>query len=973
MDEQQRGRIRDDLKGFFRGDLLFDDLPRSLYSTDASIFQVMPAGVALPRDEEDLCALVQYAQRQGVPLVARGAGTGLAGESLGRGLIVDLSRHFRGILEVGPDTVRVQPGVVLHTLQARLKALGRRFAPDPASGYACTIGGMLATNASGANALTHGYTRDHVESLRIVLDNGEAASAGRIPLPLPAPTGCAHLNGILEALVPLLEANQTLIRSAQPATRFNRLGYLLTDVYGAAAVDLPKLLIGSEGTLGIFTEATLRTVPLPGAATSALLAFARLEQALLAAQALAPLRPASCDLLDRRLFALARGKEGSSAALFFPPVAEAVLLVEFEADSAAEAQSRLTHGLGRLEAVGLAPLLLRGEESAELLDVRQLRDAIMPSLYAVKGGAQPAPLIEDVGVPLDRMAEYVFRLQEVLKEHEISATFLIHATSGQVHARPFLDLTNPEHASRLIDIAEKAHALALSLGGTVSTQHGAGLARTAWVARQYPTLYPVLRQIKAIFDPRGILNPGKIVDPDPQLGAWPLRAATSDAGTAWRLDWREGEASAEINHCNGCGACRTEAPEQRMCPILRADPREEAAPRAKANLLRHLLATPENATRLAASETRQLADLCVNCKMCAHECPARVNIPKLMLETKAAYVAQHGLERGDWLFANLERVLRWGSILAFLANFMLRSSLFRWLLEKMFGLAAARRLPRIARRSFWRVAKRNGWRQRKDRGRPSVVYFPELYVAYVEPELGVAACRVLEHNGFDVYVPPGLRSSGAEALVAGDVETARERARTNLRVLADLAREGLPIVCSEPTAALMLRQDYPDLGNDLDAQLVSKQVIELMAFLGALRREDRLRLDFQALSLRVGHHVPCHIKALGGGTEASDLLRSIPGLTVDTLDVSCSGMAGTYGLKARNVTASLAAGRPMLEELRTAALEVGASECSSCRLQMENGAGKRTLHPVQYLALAYGLTPELAARLKQPIKGKVLG
>jgi FAD/FMN-containing dehydrogenase/Fe-S oxidoreductase len=913
-------------------------------------------------------------------LIPRGAGSGVAGESLGTGLVVDLSKHFRSILEVGSDTVRVQPGVVYRDLEVRLTREGRRFAPDPASGSQCTLGGMLATNASGARALRHGYTRDHVAAARIVLDNGEAAAVGRIPLPLPAPTGSAHLNDILETLLVLLERNQELIRAAQPKTPFNRCGYLLSDVYTSTTLDLLKLLVGSEGTLALFTEATLRTIPLAGGQASALLCFGRLDEALHAGQALAPCRPAVCDLLDRRLSTLAKAKESAGVAAAMPALTEAVILLELEGASTQAAEAQLADCLGRLHAAHLTPLaLLTPKETG--LDVGRLRNTVQTSLYGVKGGAQPVALIEDVAVPLALMPEYVFGLHAILKEQETTATFLIHAATGQIHARPFLDLTEAGQAARLAEIADKAHALALKLGGSISTQHGVGLARTGWVARQYGPLYPVLRQVKAIFDPRGILNPGKIVDPGPQLGAWPLRrvARSKDGqlgnvphGAApLQLHWREGEVSAEANHCNGCGACRSEEPDLRMCPVFRAELTEAAAPRAKANIMRHLLANGA-APPLAAAEVRDIAELCVNCKMCVQECPARVNISKLMLEAKAGHVAQHGLERGDWFFARLEAFLRWGSILAFLANFILRSGGMRWLLEKVFGLAAQRRLPRIARRTFWRSARRRGWRQRKRDERPTVVYFPDLYVAYVDPELGEAACLVLEHNGFDVFVPRGLRSSGAEALVAGDVETARDMARANLRVLADLAREGVPIVCSEPTSAVMLCQDYLDLNNDLDAQLVAQRTVELTAFLADLDRQGRLRRDFQPLDMRLGHHVPCHVKALAAGVHGPDLLRLIPGLEVDTLDVSCSGMAGTFGLKKKNLATSLAAGRPMLEQFQGAALQAGSSECSSCRLQMENVAGKRALHPVQYLALAYGLMPQLAQRLKQPIKGKLL-
>jgi FAD/FMN-containing dehydrogenase/Fe-S oxidoreductase len=975
VDEQQRGRILDDVKGFFKGELLFDDLSRALYSTDASIFQVKPLGVAVPRDEEDVQALVRYACEHQFSLLPRGAGTGVAGESLGRGLVVDFSRHFRAIVEVGETTVRVQPGVTLSALNARLAEEGRRFVPDPASGQVCTIGGMLANNASGAHALVHGYTRDHVDALRVILDTGEAAQATAEPLPLRADLGPSHWHDIVSALTFLLEQNTELIRDFQPQTRFNRCGYLLEGVYGGSALDLPRLLVGSEGTLCLFTEATLRTLPLPGGKALVLLGFASLEWALKAAQKAANTGPAACELMDRRLLSLARGSDAGKVAALVPAAAEAILLVEYEADTPAAARQAaldLADQLGRVERLAIHAVPAFEPEPFDVL--WQLREVALPSLYGIKGGAQPVPFVEDIGVPPEQLPEFLRRVQEILQEHETTASFLIHAAAGQIHTRPFLDLQNPQHVSRLSAIAEQIHTLALDLKGTISTQHATGLARTPWVARQYGPLYAIFRQIKAIFDPRGLFNPGKIVDPDASQPAWPLRTFPAPAAEQerWELHWPPGAVRAESAHCNGCGHCRTEAPQQRMCPIFRAGPSEAASPRAKANLLRHLLEENSASRPIGSDEVRAVADLCVNCKMCAHECPARVNVPKLMLEAKAANVAQHGLDRTEWFLARLERFVRWGSALPLLANFALGSRTLRWLFAKVFGLSSRRRLPRFARRSFLKRARKRGWTNRPIGPRPVVAYFPDLYANYIDPQIGEATVLVLQHLGYDVYVPPQQRGSGIEALAHGDAETARECARSNLRVLADLAREEIPILCSEPSAALMLRQDYLDLIDDLDTRLVSQQTLELTFFLGDLKRRGKLRTDFQPLDFAVGHHVPCHLKALGNPAEGPSLLGLIPALRVLPIDVSCSGMAGTFGLKNANYETSLAAGRPMLALLGKSGVTYGATECSSCRMQMEEGARVRTLHTVQYLALAYGLLPEVRKRLDEPIRDLVL-
>jgi FAD/FMN-containing dehydrogenase/Fe-S oxidoreductase len=997
VDPPQRERIQDDLKGVVRGELLFDDLSRHLYSTDASIFELRPLGVVLPRDEEDLQALVRYAGERQLPLIPRGAGTGLAGEALGAGVVVDLSKHFRSILEIGSDTVRVQPGVVLRELTRRLAAVGRRFAPDPAH-LECTLGGMLATNASGARAFKHGYTRDHVERLRVVLDSGDVAEAGWHARWSAAETPHGRLEDIVSSVITLLQENAELLNSNLPRTPFNRCGYLLHDVLRDDALNLARLLVGSEGTLAFFTEATLRTIPMPGGRALLLLGFESVDAALRAARSALPSGPAACELIDRRLLTLARGN--AEVAALVPPLTEAVLLVEYEAESQKEATAAAVELADRLHRRDQLALYVRvAAEADDIERLWQVRETALPSLYALRGAAQPLAFVEDVGVPAEALAKFLHRVQEVLQKHETTASYLVHAATGQVHIRPFLDLHRREDLARLWPLADELYGVVFEFGGTISAQHGTGIARTPWVSKQYDRLYPVFNKLKAIFDPRHLLNPGKIVGPAPGTPAWPLRNfetrhPNAEAGVAElsgvpgsagslatsakvaedapQLRWLPLEVADESHSCNGCGQCRTEAPVQRMCPIFRATHAEAATPRAKANLLRHLLRPDADARPLSSDEVREVADLCVNCKMCARECPAHVNVPKLMLEAKAAHVAQHGLDRADWVLARTELFARLGSAIAPLANELLASPIVRWALEKFFGVSRHRRLPGFAERSFLRRARRRGWTRKPRSARPRVAYFVDVFANYNDPLIAEAVVAVLHHNGVEVYVPPGQVGCGMAPLAYGDVETARETLQHNLRVFAELAREGCPILCSEPTAALMLRHDALDLIDDPDVRLVAGQTVEFTAYLWDLHQQGQLRTDFLPLDFSVGHHVPCHLKALGRPPAGPALLSLIPRLRVHTIDVSCSGMAGTFGLNAANYLISLEAGRPMLDELARPRVLFGSTECSTCRLQMEDGSRKRTLHPAQYLALAYGLLPELRQRLLQRVGPLVL-
>ncbi len=975
-------QLVDDLRGAFRGRLALDTLTRHLYSTDASPFRLAPLGVAFPEDTADLATLVRYCHEHSLPLTPRGAGTGVSGESLGPGLCVDLSTHFRQIQEITTDTVTVEAGVVLTELNGALARHGRRFAPDPASRASCTIGGMIATDASGGNCFHVGYTRDYVLALDAVWDTGDVATVGPVAIKNPLNP---RTHEIQDAIASLFAQHEQTIRSRSSHTPYDRCGYRLDAIGTNGEANLARLLTGSEGTLGFVTRARLRTVAMPGGTCLALLGFPTLDAAVRAGLDLREHGPVSCDLLDRRLLSLSRQSGGGQV----PAMVGAALVVVFEGDTQRLAELDCRNAVEALRASHI--LMMLAEPTGDAVGqarIRGVREAAVAGLYALGKGPRPIAFVEDVGVPPEALTEYLTRTQDILQRFELTASFLVHALTAQVHTRPLIDLDSPTERAKLWPVAEAIHGLALSLGGTVSTQHGTGIARTPWVERQAGLLMPVFREIKRIFDPKGLLNPGKIIGPDPTRPAWPLRASEIDEPTANSsqlvterqplLVWNSATApQAEAARCNGCGDCRPRGTTTRMCPVFRATGTEHATPRAKANLFQSILDRAE----LGSDDVRAIADLCVNCKMCRDECPARVDVPKLMLETKAAHQAERGLDRDDWVLARTESFAALGSHFAPLVNGLLARRSVRWLMEKAFGISRERRLPTFALRNFFRIARGTGLtRKRRTSNAESsllppdslarqqkVALFVDIFAAYNDPLIGQATVAVLQHNGIEVYLPPRQVGCGMAPLAVGDAETAREMAQRNIRIFADLVREGYRIVCPEPTAALMLTQDYLDIVDDPDAVAVAANTVDLMTFLQELHQAGRLDTRFRPLDLTLGHHVPCHQKALRTGVAGPALLSLIPGLAIRTLDLSCSGMAGTWGLKAKNYALSLKAGEPMLSELNRSGILYGSTECSTCRMQMQEGTGKRTLHPVQYLAYAYGLLPEIGAKLRKPL------
>jgi FAD/FMN-containing dehydrogenase/Fe-S oxidoreductase len=986
--DQQRERIQADLRGLLSGEVHCEDPFVQMYSTDGSIYQVPPLGVARPRGVTDVKAAIRYCAENGHSLHARGAGTGLAGESLGPGLVLDFSQAMRRIVNVADDTVTVQPGVVLGQLNRYLSAFGRQFGPDPATGGVTTMGSVLALDNSGSNWLRYGSARRHVVSMQVALADGEVFEAARHPVTdNPDLDPHPRRREIVRRLADLIQREDAVIKANQPRSWVNRAGYHLTDVLKDGQLDLACLLVGSEGTLALITQATLRTEPIPKSRGLVLMFFDRLEAAAQAAMEAAELKLAACDLMDRRILTLARDVDPRYAQAI-PRDAEAMLMVEQQAEESREVieslqQVALRWQRRRRLAFGFH--LALAPEEYDLF--RRLARRVSPTLYRVKGNERPTPFVEDIAVPPDVLPEFLVHLQNVLKNHQVTASFFAHAGHGQMHVRPFLDLSRQDHIRKMQDLATELYEKVLSLGGTISGEHGCGLSRTWFVRRQFGPLYDVFREVKRIFDPQNLLNPGKVVADLPQpltknmrpyredglLSAMPVPESAPPEETEapetpdikptekpleLHLIW-DGTLSSTANHCNGCGRCRTQSPEARMCPIFRHAPSEEASPRAKANLMRGIISGELPAGELTNDLVKSVADLCVNCHQCRLECPAGVDIPKMMIEAKAQYVTSNGLDTADWYLSRLDWLSRWAGFFGPLSNWALHNRTMRWLIEKWTGIAQGRKLPRVASSSFLRRADRRRLTRPTRRTGGKVLYFVDLYANWYDVQLAEAFVALMQHHGIAVYVHPQQLGSAMAKIALGDVERARFIAKKNVTLLADAVRLGYEIVATEPSAALCLTHEYKNLLDDEDARLVADHTSEACTYLWRMHEIGKLELDFKPINVTLGYHLPCHLRALDVGTPGERLLKLIPGLSVKRIERGCSGMAGTYGLRRDNYRASLRAGWGLISALRDTSIDLGTTECSTCKMQMEQGTTKPTIHPLKMLALAYGLMPEI--------------
>lgn len=988
--DNERKRVEDDLRGMIRGDVVCDELSVQLYSSDASIYQIRPLGIVRPRTSGDVASCVQYAVQQSLSIHARGAGSGVAGESLGRGLVVDFSRYmrrWRHDVDANSTAVRVQPGLVLAALNRELASSGRIYGPDPATRSVTTMGSVLSVNASGSHFLRSGSARDTVKSIEFVTAAGEVAEFSRHRVDEPTTQGRLALGvaEIIRAYQPQIDAYSKRA-SLSNGIRFDGI------IDESGAVDLAKLVVGAQGTLGLITEATVSTEAIASQRGVILLFFTRLDAAAKGAVAAVAHGVVACDLMDRRLLEIARETEPAFAKLL-PRDAESMVLVELQGESLGHLQDRMS---------AIEDDLIQDRKlaftSVKTVDRHQrdlfwaLSRRVIPRLYRVKGDQNPVPFVEDVSVPPEKLPVALTEIQDVLKKHQVTATIFAHAGHGQLHIRPFLDLASERDCQLLTSLSEEISEAVWNCGGSIGTEHAAGLSRSWLSERQYGDLWPAVKKLKKLFDPDALMNPGKLVSDwvhrcDDNIrpvsteievikdtrelisaGKSELLVAEVSGNPVRKLpviqQWGEGRRIEQVvRACNGCGRCRTAAPDQRQCPMFRIFLAEEASPRAKANLLRGVLTGALDPNDLALDRAKEIADLCFGCHQCRIECPASVDIPKIVNEIKAQYVATNGLKLSDLLVSRIDRVSSIASRVPWVANYLIGSPFWRWAIERTFGLSRARELPPVAGQTFIRYAAKRQWTRPSRHGGTKVVYFVDHYANYHDVDLGRALAEILQHNQIGLYVPARQTVSGMARIAAGDLKGAIRIARRNVRVLAEAVRQGYTIIATEPAAALALRREYLNLIDDEDSHLVAKNSFEACRYLWDLHQQNRLSLEFKPVAAEIAYHQPCHVRAIDDGDPGPRLMRLIPGLNVQDVQRGCSGMAGTWGLRQKNYRNSLRIGWPLITAMRKHSAQAAATECSACKMQIEHGSGRATLHPLKLLAYAYGRMPKVEHEL----------
>ncbi|HZC13654.1 MAG TPA: FAD-linked oxidase C-terminal domain-containing protein, partial [Thermoleophilaceae bacterium] len=915
---------------------------------------------AFPRDAADVAAAIAAAARFEVPVVTRGAGTSLAGQTTGQGIVLDTSRHMDAIRDLDPETLRVRvgPGVVQEDLNRAAHRHGLGFGPDTSTSNRATIGGMIGNNSSGSHSIVYGSTIEHVHELEVVLSDGsrarfEAVDERERERRARAPT----LEGALYRELPdIVREHGDAIAGDYPRHWRQSGGYRLDRLAGGAPFDLARFVTGSEGTLVAITEATVGLVPLPKVKMFTVGHFDSVAGAIAATEDALALDAAAIELLDRKILDLSRRKleyRRLSETLEGDP--EALLFVTVFADEEGEARERLD----RLEAAwrkhGHGYHALRAESPAEQEALTKVRKSALGLLMAASSGARrPAAFVEDTAVAPERLNDYVERFREVLDRASLEAGFYGHCSVGCLHIRPFVDLTQPNQVETMEAVAEEVMELVTEFGGVNSSEHGDGLARSGFNRRVFgDDLYEAFRKVKALFDPHGRLNPGVMVDAPAMTENLRDPALPAPAPLATRLSFTEyGGMRAAADRCQRIGACRKTGIGV-MCPSYMATREEEHATRGRANALVKALSSPDPRAAMGDRRLHEILDLCLECKACKSECPLSVDMASLKSEFLSHYQDIHGVPLRSRLFGAIRRLNRIGAELAPLSNLPARLAPARALLERSAGISRRRPLPRFTREHLVR------WDRRRSPGggrRGEVVFLADSFTTYTEPAVGRAATELLEAAGWRVRLE-SAGCCGRASISKGLLDQARDMAAAMVERLAPEAERGVPIVGCEPSCLLTLREEHLRLlEGDPRAEAVAGQAKLAEELLAEAIDDGALSLDpaSQVSGRPIVFHGHCHQKALASTAASVALLEAIPGAEVSELDAGCCGMAGSFGFEAEHYELSMQVGEsrlfPALRALDTGALV--AATGVSCRQQIAHGTGLHARHPVELVRAA---------------------
>ena len=955
------------------GEVRFDRYSRALYSTDASLYQMQPIGVVIPKHQQDVITTVQIAAERNVPILPRGGGTSLAGQSVGEAVVLDMSKYMNALLEVNVEAhwARVQPGIVLDELNHRLKPHGLMYAPDVATSSRANVGGTIGNNSAGSHSLIYGKTLDHVMSLDLVLANADEITASPLALTELASKqqGESLEANVYRELCRICADNADEIRKRYPRILRRVAGYNLDEFVPNAGskevtpyrrdgcdaehpFSLAKILVGSEGTLATTVEATINLVPIPKMTALCVVHFETLVASMEAMQPILACQPTAVELIDKTILDMTRSSlEFSRVTNFIQGEPAALLAVEFYGESAAELHAHLDRLEKTLKRAGFGYAFVRCFTAEEKARVWETRKAGLGLLMGMKGDAKPVGFVEDAAVPIENLPEYVRRFDRIVTSHDTTAAYYAHASVGLLHNRPIVNLKSEADIQKMHSIAREVRNLLMELGGAMSGEHGDGLVRSEWIESMFGAqIYQALREVKNAFDPAGIMNPGKIIDAPPMTENLRFGAKynTIEIDTYYDFSSQDGFDRA-IEMCNGVGACRKTLTGT-MCPSFIGTREEEHSTRGRANALRSVISGALPHTDFTSERLYEVLDLCLGCKACKAECPSNVDMAKIKYEVLAHYHKANGLPLHRRMFGEIASLAPFGSAFAPLSNWAVNNRLSKWLAEKFIGVDRRRDMPTFVRPTFTQWFRKSHTPERITASN-KVVLFADTFMNYSEPAIGKAAVEVLEALGFTVILPE-KKCCGRPLISEGMLDRALENARYNIASLQQYADEGVPIIGCEPSCTSTLTDDYVELINTPAAKRVAESTCSFEEFIAQLHENGELPLTFTDEARDILLHGHCHQRALVGIQPTVEMLSLPPAHDVTVLDSSCCGMAGAFGYEKAHYELSMKIGElrlfPTVREKLAGDVTLSAPGFS-CRHQLEHGTGVLPKHPIEVL------------------------
>ena len=945
--------IEAELKKRVEGDVYFDKYSRLLYSTDASIYQIEPIGVVVPRHKMDVQAVLEIANRLGVSVLSRGGGTSLAGQAVGHSIVLDFSKYMQNVLEVDKEDLwcRVQPGLVQDELNAYVRAMGLQFGPDTSTSNRATIGGMIGNNSSGAHSLTYGKTLDHVIELTVLLaDGSEVVLTDMTPIQVEQKSKQDTIEGrAYREVFRLANQHKNEILARYPKIMRRVSGYNLDEFIKPQPFNLARMIVGSEGTLATIVEAKMRLVPKPKWTAMDVIHFNDDIEALECAQVVLQTKPYAMESTDKMILNLARGNIEQSRKLgFVQGTPDSLLMVEYAGETEAEVRAQVENleVVRRREKIGYASTLAFKPE--EVKAIWSVRKAGLGLLLGTKGDKKPIAFVEDTAVSPEKLPEFIKRFREVVARHDTVAGYYGHCSVGCMHIRPLINLKQDSEKSKMVSIANAISDLVLEFNGSMSGEHGDGLARSHFNQKLFgPALYDGFRQIKRAFDPKNIMNPGKIVDAPAMTESLKISPQYKTWEPQTTLDFSEqGGFARAVEMCSGMGECRKKL-DGTMCPSYMGTLDEEHSTRGRANALRSVIAGLVPKAEFTGKRLHDVMDLCLECKACKAECPSNVDMAKLKYEFLDHYHRANGLPLRNRIFGAIAAVNRIGSTAAPVSNWLAGLSLHRWLMEVFAGIDRRRPLPSFASENF-----EDWFRKHPQTGQAvngEVVLFHDTFNNYNTPNVAIAAVRFLERSGYRVVLAD-KKCCGRPMISKGMLSQAKENSAWNIDKLVPYAEKGTAVVGLEPSCLLTLRDEYPEFVRTEAAKIVAKNSFLFEEFVMREIGAGRLKLKAIGQGRKVLLHGHCHQKAIVGTAPTIAMLK-VAGYEVSEVDSGCCGMAGSFGFEKEHYDLSVKIGNRRLAPAVNAAsadVEVVAPGIS-CRQQIEHLAGRQAKHPAELL------------------------